>query len=85
MDDAEEGFVAWEETGSAGESVALEKALTGMFGKDLDDTAAAGVGKFIPLEVASSMPEDGIEFIADEFIRGEDPDRMRILQEGLVQ
>lgn len=70
--DAEEGFVAGEEPRSSGECVALQHSLTGVFGKDLDDTSALAARGDIPLEITAGFLEDGVQLVGDQFVRRED-------------
>ena len=72
VDDAEEGLVRGEETGTASEGVALEHTLAGVLGEDLDHTTALGAGGNIPLEVATGVAEGSIELVGDKLIGGED-------------
>jgi len=72
MDNPEESFIAGKEAGSSSEGVALEHSLAGMFGKDLDDTTSLGARGDVPLEVAASYLEHGVEFVGNELIGGED-------------
>jgi hypothetical protein len=71
MNDAEESLVAGKEASSSSECVPLEHALASMFGKNLDDATSLRARGYIPLEVAASYLEHGVEFVGNELIRGE--------------
>ena len=68
VDNAEEGLVGGEEACAAGEGVALKHALASVLGEDLDDATAFIAAGDVPLEVASSRGEYGVELVGDEFI-----------------
>lgn len=43
-----------------------------MFGEDLDNSATLASGSNIPLEVATAIVQNGIEFVGDELVGGKD-------------
>lgn len=81
----QEGFVTWEETSSSGECESLDHTLTGVLGQDLDDSTAACSGSNVPLEITTTIFENGIKLIGDELIWREYPEGGRILVDNLLQ
>jgi hypothetical protein len=56
-----------------------------MLGKNFNDTSSISVRFGIPLEITMSMFEDGIQFIAFEFVRREKSKIVGIVHERLIE
>lgn len=61
-------LVTGEDSSSSSKSIALKKALAGVFTEDLNNSTTLSMGELIPLEITSSMVEDSIEFVAYKLI-----------------
>lgn len=72
LDDAQKRFIRGEETRTSSEGISLQHALTGVFGENLDHTAAVGCRGGIPLEVTTAGVEDGVKLVRYKLVGGED-------------
>ena len=72
MDDTQERFIRREETGTSSESIALEHTLARVFGQNFYDTSTLVPASDIPLEVTTTIPENGVKLVGDKLIRRED-------------
>ena len=78
MHNAQERLVTREETSPTGEGVALEHTLARVFGQDLHDTSTLVPASDIPLEVTTTIPENGVKLVGDKLIRREDTEALRV-------
>ena len=89
VDDVDERLVAAEQTVPAGEQVALEPALAGVLGEDLDDPAA---GSEMLVDVPDLPGEDlvgdlvdAVEAVGGGLVRSEDPEVVRVVPHHVGQ
>jgi len=84
MNDTKEALIGRENSNAASQGITLHESLTHVFTENFNYTAAACIGKFVPLEVAVRRIEYCIKFVTLQLIRREQPHTSWVVLECLV-
>jgi hypothetical protein len=69
MKDSQKRFVRRKHSNPARQGMSLKENLALMLTMDIDQSAATGIRKFVPLKVSIRVVENSVEFVAQDLVR----------------